>query len=51
MVKRYYGGVISATQVVANAISASGFFNTSQQMQAKQSGNWPYVSSAPTAVN
>ena len=41
MVKRYYGGVISATQAVANVASASGFFNTSQQMQAKQAGNWP----------
>ena len=41
MVKRYYGGIISATQAVANATSASGFFNTTQQMQAKAAGNWP----------
>ena len=41
MVKRYYGGVISATQAVANATSASGFFNTTQQMQAKNAGKWP----------
>jgi hypothetical protein len=41
MVKRYYGGIISATEVVVNSISASGFFNTSQQIQAKQAGNWP----------
>ena len=46
MVKRYYGGIISATQAVANSASASGFFNTNQQMQAKQSGNWPLVSLA-----
>ena len=41
MVKRYYGGVISATQVVANAASATGFFNVTQQMQAVQAGAWP----------
>ena len=44
MVKRYYGGIISATQAVANATSASGFFNTTQQMQAKAAGNWPMPS-------
>ena len=43
MVKRYYGGVISATQAVANATSATGFFNVTQQMQAKQAGAWPLV--------
>ena len=41
MVKRYYGGVISATQAVANASSATGFFNVTQQMQAVQAGEWP----------
>ena len=41
MVKRYYGGVISATQAVANASSATGFFNVTQQMQAIQAGTWP----------
>ena len=41
MVKRYYGGVISATQAVANASSATGFFNVTQQMQAAQAGTWP----------
>ena len=41
MVKRYYGGVISATQAVANASSATGFFNVTQQMQAVQAGTWP----------
>ena len=47
MVKRYYGGIISATQAVSNAISASGFFSTSQQIQAKQAGNWPaYIAPA-----
>jgi hypothetical protein len=46
MVKRYYGGIISATQAVANATSASGFFNTTQQMQAKAAGNWPGPSGA-----
>jgi hypothetical protein len=47
MVKRYYGGVISATQAVVNAVSASGFFSASQQMQAKQAGNWP-IGPTPT---
>jgi hypothetical protein len=41
MVKRYHGGVISATQAVANASSATGFFNVTQQMQAVQAGTWP----------
>ena len=41
MVKRYYGGVISATQVVVNTSSATGFFNITQQMQAAQAGTWP----------
>ena len=42
MVKRYYGGVISATQISPNITAASGFYNTNQQMQAKQANNWPY---------
>ena len=41
MVKRYYGGVISATQAVANASSATGLFNITQEMQAVQAGTWP----------
>jgi hypothetical protein len=41
MVKRYYGGVISATQAVVNTSSATGFFNITQQMQAAQAGTWP----------
>ena len=41
MVKRYYGGIISATQAVVSSATASGLFSASQQMQAKQAGNWP----------
>ena len=41
MVKRYYGGVISATQAVVNSTSVTGIYTPSQQMQAKQAGNWP----------
>ena len=47
MVKRYYGGVISATQAVANASSATGFFNVTQQMQAIQAGTWPLPPAPP----
>jgi hypothetical protein len=47
MVKRYYGGVISATQAVANASSATGFFNVTQQMQAVQAGAWPLQAPPP----
>ena len=50
MVKRYYGGVISATQAVANNITASGLFSATQQMQAIQSGNWPLVTTATPTV-
>ena len=50
MVKRYYGGVISATQAVANATSATGFFNVTQQMQAIKAGAWPLGSSAPGVI-
>ena len=50
MVKRYLGGVMSATQVTANAVTSSGFFNTSNQAQLKQSGNWLSTPGAPTAV-
>ena len=48
MVKRYYGGVISATQAVANASSATGFFNVTQQMQAVQAGEWPLQPPPPS---
>jgi len=41
MVKRYAGGVISATALGVTVSSASGFFNTSTQLQYKQSGKWP----------
>jgi hypothetical protein len=43
MVKAYSGGVISATAPTVSAVSASGFFNFSEQMQAKQSGVWPFA--------
>jgi hypothetical protein len=50
MVKRYYGGVISATQLAISSVSASGFFNHSTALQAKQAGNWPTVSTGPTVI-
>ena len=48
MVKAYSGGIISATAPSVGSASASGFFNFSEQMQAKQAGNWP--SSAPVVL-
>ena len=50
MVKRYYGGIISATQLAVSTSSASGFFNTTQQMQAVTADIWPKESNAPTEV-
>ena len=47
MVKRYYGGLISATPTVVNSSSASGIFNTNQQLQARQTGSWPSVLAPP----
>jgi hypothetical protein len=41
MVKRYSGGVISATAPLILSNTASGFHNTSSQMQAKKAGVWP----------
>lgn len=41
MVKAYYGGVISATAPSVSSSSASGFFNSSQHMQAVNSNLWP----------
>ena len=41
MVKRYYGGIMSANLISTSSTSASGFFGTHNQMQAKQSRNWP----------
>ena len=32
---------MSAIQATANSSSASGFWNTTNQIQLKQSGNWP----------
>jgi hypothetical protein len=50
MVKRYFGGVISATQATANSTSARGFWSTTNQVQLKQAGNWPLLPVAPTTV-
>lgn len=41
MVKRYQSGLISANNSPTNISQTSGFFNISQQMQAKQEGLWP----------
>ena len=51
MVKRYYGGLISATPTTVSSSSASGLFNTSQQMQAKRAGNWPTPAAPPVPYN
>lgn len=41
MVKRYRGGVISATEVETTAQSSSAVFNTTEAAQEKQAGTWP----------
>lgn len=41
MVKRYVGGLISATTPSVGALSASGIWNPSEQLRYKQSGVWP----------
>ena len=41
MTKRYYGGVISASKVTANAQVATGIFNLSDATQGIQSNGWP----------
>jgi hypothetical protein len=46
MVKRYQGGLISANNSPTNISETSGFFNTSQQMQAKQNGLWPQANNS-----
>jgi alpha-tubulin suppressor-like RCC1 family protein len=51
MKRRYYGGLISATQTAVNTSSASGIFSTNQQMQAKQAGAWPSVLPLPPVYN
>jgi alpha-tubulin suppressor-like RCC1 family protein len=49
MVKKYYGGLISATKAVVNTSSASGIFKPADQMQAKRAGIWPSVIPPPPA--
>ena len=41
MVKRYIGGLISATQAVANNVGANGIFNLTNKLQLDGGGNWP----------
>jgi hypothetical protein len=41
MVKRYAGGVISGTKLTPTVLSASGFFNLAEQLQASASNTWP----------
>jgi alpha-tubulin suppressor-like RCC1 family protein len=41
MVKRYYGGMMTANLALATGASASGFYSTHQQMQATRAGAWP----------
>jgi hypothetical protein len=38
---RYRGGIVSATSPTISTSSASGFWNTTQQMQARGAGTWP----------
>ena len=47
MVKRYYGGLISAASPTVSSSSASGIFNTTQHMQAKRIGSWPSPAAPP----
>lgn len=41
MVKRYRGGVVSATEVETTAQSSSAVFNLTEAAQEKQAGSWP----------
>jgi hypothetical protein len=41
MVKAYYGGVISATPPSVSSANTSGFFNSSEHMQAVNAAVWP----------
>lgn len=41
MVKRYYGGVVSATAKSVSSLTTSGIFNTSDQLQEQYYENWP----------
>ena len=41
MSMRYRGGIISATSPTISTSSASGFWNITQQMQARSAGTWP----------
>jgi hypothetical protein len=38
---RYRGGILSATSPTISISSASGFWNNTQQMQARSAGTWP----------
>jgi len=51
MVKRYYGGIMSANLISTSSVSASGFFGTHSQMQAKFSGTWPVVPTVSDVVS
>jgi hypothetical protein len=41
MVKRYTGGLISSNSALTTISITSGFFGTSQQLQASKEGLWP----------
>ena len=51
MVKRYYGGIISATPPVVNTFGAPGVFNTNQHLQAVYASNWPTGYFGPNTVD
>ena len=41
MVKRYFGGVLSATQPTTSSSAATGMFSIINATQGKAAGNWP----------
>ena len=49
MVKKYYGGLISATKAAVSSATASGIFTPADAMQARKSNTWPSVQ-APAPV-
>jgi hypothetical protein len=50
MVKRYYGGLMTATKVVASATQASGIYNKNIHIQAVRANSWPPATFIDTYV-
>ena len=50
MVKRFKGGIISATPPITSTSSATVLYSLTDQMQALNAGNWPPTGIPPTSV-